>query len=61
MVESALEFSLCVLWKMILFMRDFQNMVSSTESMDHCKCKYFLLIFYHNNGMLKTDIMLDYW
>ena len=24
------------------------------------KCKYFLL-FHHNNVMLKTDIMLDYW
>ena len=24
------------------------------------KCKYFLL-FHHDNVMLKTDIMLDYW
>ena len=33
-VESALKFSLRVLWKMVLFMRDFQNMASTTE---HCE------------------------
>ena len=36
-VESTSEFSLRVLWKMVLFMRNFQNMASSTESTDHCE------------------------
>ena len=53
-VDSASKFSLPILWKMVLFVHDFQNMVSTTE------CQYFLL-FHHNNVMLKTDIMLDYW
>ena len=59
MVESALKFSLRILWKMVLLeVRDFQN------------CDWFrtlrnvninFLLFYRNNVMLKTDIMLDYW
>ena len=55
-VESASKFSLCVLWKMVLFMHDFQTW-QRVQSV--VKCKYFLL-FHHNNIMLKTDIMLDY-
>ena len=36
-VESTSKFSLRILWKMVLFMLDFQNMASSTESTEHCK------------------------
>ena len=56
-VESASKFSLHVLWKMVLFMRDFQTWwrVQSVA-----KCKYFLLL-HHNYIRLKTDIMPDYW
>ena len=58
-VESTLKFSLRVLWKMVLFMvRDFQNGVK--YGMFRNVSIYFLLS-YHNNVMLKTDIMLDYW
>ena len=56
-VESTSKFSLCILWKMVLFMHDFQTWWRVQSIV---KCKYFLL-FYHNNIMLKTDIMLDYW
>ena len=56
-VESAPKFSLCILWKMVLFVCDFQTW-QRVQSI--VKCKYFLL-FYHNKVMLKTDIMLDYW
>ena len=59
MVERALEIRLRILWKMVLFMvRDFQNggkyRTLRNVSID-------LLLFYKNNVMLKTDIMLDYW
>ena len=58
-VESASKFSLRILWKMVLFMvRDFQNGVK--YGMIRNVSIYFLLS-YHNNVMLKTDIMLDYW
>ena len=58
-VESTSKFSLRVLWKMVLFMvRDFQNGVK--YGMIQNVSIYFLLS-YHNNVMLKTDIMLDYW
>ena len=49
--------SLCILWKMVLFVHDFQTW---RQIQNISKCKYFLL-FYHNNLILKTDIMLDYW
>ena len=58
-VESASKFSLHILWKMVLFVvRDFQNGVK--YGMIRNVSIYFLLS-YHNNVMLKTDIMLDYW
>ena len=59
MVESALKFSLCVLWKMVLLgVRDFQN-GSKSRTLRNVSINF--LLFYHNNVMLKTDIMLDYW
>ena len=58
-VESASKFSLRVLWKMVLFVvHDFQNGIK--YGMIQNVSIYFLLS-YHNNVMLKTDIMLDYW
>ena len=58
-VERASEIWLRVLWKMVLFVVcDFQNggkyRMLRNVSID-------LLLFYKNNVMLKTDIMLDYW
>ena len=58
-VESASKFSLCVLWKMVLFVvRDFQNGVKYGTIRN---VSIYFLLSYHNNVMLKTDIMLDYW
>ena len=58
-VESASKFSLRVLWKMVLFVvRDFQNGVKYQASRN---VSIYFLLSYHNNVMLKTDIMLDYW
>ena len=51
------EFLLCILWKMVLFVCNFQTW---QRVQTIAKCKYFLL-FYHNNIMLKIDIMLGYW
>ena len=50
--------SLRVLWKMVLFMRDFQN---SDQYRTLRNVSIYFLLFYHNNIMLKTDIMLDFW
>ena len=59
MVESASKFSLRVLWKMVLFVvRDFQNGVKYRAMRN---VSIYFLLSYHNNVMLKTDIMLDYW
>ena len=59
MVESASKMSLWVLWKMVLFVgHDFQN-GSKFRALQNVSINFFL--FYKNNGMLKTDIMLDYW
>ena len=59
MVESALKFSLCVLWKMVLLeVCDFQNGDWFT-TLQNVSINF--LLFYKNNGMLKTGIMLDYW
>ena len=58
-VESTSKFSLRVLWKMVLFVVcDFQNGVKKYGMFQNVSI-YFLLS-YHNNVMLKTDIMLDY-
>ena len=58
-VESASKFSLRVLWKMVLFVvHDFQNGVRYRAFRN---VSIYFLLFYHNNVMLKTDIMLDYW
>ena len=58
-VESASKFSLCFLWKMVLFMvRDFQNGIKYGTIQN---VSIYFLLSYHNNVMLKTDIMLDYW
>ena len=59
MVESASEISLCILWKMVLFVvRDFQN-GGKYRTLRNVSINF--LLFYKNNVMLKTDIMLDYW
>ena len=58
-VESASKFSLRVLWKMVLFVvRDFQNGIRYGTIRN---VSIYFLLSYHNNVMLKTDIMLDYW
>ena len=58
-VESASKFSLLVLWKMVLFMvRNFQNGVKYRTIRN---VSIYFLLSYHNNVMLKTDNMLDYW
>ena len=58
-VESTSKFSLCVLWKMVLLeMPDFQN-GNQSRTLQNVSINF--LLFYRNNVMLKTDIMLDYW
>ena len=58
-VESASEISLRVLWKMVLFMVcNFQN-GGKYRTLQNVSINF--LLFYKNNLMLKTDIMLDYW
>ena len=58
-VESASEISLRVLWKMVLFVvHDFQN---GGKYRILLNVSINFLLFYKNNIMLKTDIMLDYW
>ena len=58
-VESTSKFSLRVLWKMVLFVvRDFQNGIKYGTLQN---VSIYFLLSYHNNVMLKTDIMLDYW
>ena len=58
-IESASKFSLRVLWKMVLFVVcDFQNGVKYRVFRN---VSIYFLLSYHNNVMLKTDIMLDYW
>ena len=58
-VESALKFSLCILWKMVLFVvRNFQNGIKYRAFQN---VSIYFLLSYHNNVMLKTNIMLDYW
>ena len=58
-VESTSKFSLRVLWKMVLFMvRDFQNGIKYRAFRN---VSIYFLLSYHNNVMIKTDIMLDYW
>ena len=58
-VESASKFSLRVLWKMVLFVVcDFQNGVKYRAFRN---VSIYFLLSYHNNVMLNTDIMLDYW
>ena len=57
MVESALKFSLRVLWKIVLLaVHDFQN---GDRFRTLQNVSIYFLLFYHNNVMLKTDIMLD--
>ena len=59
MVESALKFSLRILWKMVLLeVRDFQN-GDQYRMLRNVSINF--LLFYCNNIMSKTDIMLDYW
>ena len=44
---------------MVLFvMHDFQN-GGKFRALQNVSINF--LLFYKNNGMLKTDIMLDYW
>ena len=57
-VESASKFSLRVLWKVVLFVvHDFQNGIKYGTIRN---VSIYFLLSYHNNVMLKTDIMLDY-
>ena len=57
-VESASKFSLRVLWKMVLFMVcNFQNGVKYQTFRN---VSIYFPLSYHNNVMLKTDIMLDF-
>ena len=59
MVESASEISLRILWNMVLFVvRDFQN-GGKYRTLRNVSINF--LLFYKNDVMLKTDIMLDYW
>ena len=59
MAERASKISLRILWKMVLFVvHDFQN-GSKFIVLQNVSINF--LLFYKNNGMLKTDIMLDYW
>ena len=59
MVESASKFSLHILWKMVLLkVHDFQN-GDQYRMLQNVSINF--LLFYHNNVMSKTDIMLDYW
>ena len=58
-VESASKFSLRVLWKMVLLeVCNFQN-GGKSRMLRNVSINF--LLFYHNNVMLKTNIMLDYW
>ena len=58
-VESASKISLRILWKMVLSkVCDFQN-GSKFRAVRNVSINF--LLFYKNNVMLKTDIMLDYW
>ena len=58
-VESTLKFSLRILWKMVLWeVHDFQN-GDQSRTLQNVSINF--LLFYSNNIMLKTDIMLDYW
>ena len=55
----ASKFSLHVLWKMVVLeVRDFQN---GNQYRTLWNVSINFLLFYHNNVILKTDIMLDYW
>ena len=57
-VESDSEISLRVLWKMVLFVvHNFQN-GGKSRMLRNVSINF--LLFYKNNLMLKTDIMLDY-
>ena len=59
MVERASEIWLRVLWKMVLFVvHDFQN-GAKYRTLRNVSIDF--LLFYKNNIILKTDIMLDYW
>ena len=59
MIESALKFSLRILWKMVLLeVHDFQN-GNQYRMLRNVSINF--LLFYCNNVMSKTDIMLDYW
>ena len=58
-MERASKISLRILWKMVLFVvRDFQNGGKFRVLLN---VSINFLLFYKNNGLLKTDIMLDYW
>ena len=58
-VESASKFSLRLLWKIVLLeVHNFQN-GDKSRTLQNVSINF--LLFYHNNVMLKTDIMLDYW
>ena len=57
-VESTSKFSLRVLWKMVLLeVHDFQN-GDQYRKLQNVSINF--LLFYRNNVMSKTDIMLDY-
>ena len=58
MVENASKFSVRVLWKMVLLVVcNFQN-GGKSRALRNVSINF--LLFYLNNVMLKTDIMLDY-
>ena len=58
-VESTSKHSWCILWKMALLeVDDFQN-GNQYWTLRNVSINFFL--FYCNNIMSKTDIMLDYW
>ena len=58
-VESGSKFSLRILWKMVLLeVHDFQN---GDQSRMLRNVSINFLLFYKNNIILKTDIVLDYW
>ena len=55
----ASKFSLHVLWKMVVLeAHNFQN-GDQYRMLRNVSINF--LLFYHNNVILKTDIMLDYW
>ena len=58
-VESASKISLRILWKMVLFVVCYFQNGNWFRTLQNVSINF--LLFYKNKGMLKTDIMPDYW